>query len=100
MQEDVSQKATAGATRVSVDGCGAACPLDRFAEVEKELNSATDEMVEELWARKERGEHDQEAYDRLKMAFEKTSRNWNELPDCVCDKRKCIWCFFQRVIFK
>ena len=73
---------------------------DRFAEVEKEINSATDEMVEELWARKERGEYDQEAYDRLKMAFEKTSRNWNELPDGVCDKRKCIWCFFQRVLLK
>ena len=73
---------------------------DRFAEVEKELNSATDEMVEELWARKERGEYDQEAYDRLKMAFEKTSWNWTELPDGVCDKRKCIWCFFQRVLLK
>ena len=73
---------------------------DRFAEVEKELNSATDEMVEELWARKERGEYNQEAYDRLVVAFKKVSPNWTELPDCVCDKRKCIWCFFQRVIFK
>ena len=73
---------------------------DRFAEVEKELNSATDEMVEELWARKERGEYNQEACDRLVVAFKKVSPNWTELPDCVCDKRKCIWCFFQRVIFK
>ena len=73
---------------------------ERFAEVAEELNSAAEKMVEELWARRERGEYDQEAYDRLVVAFEKTSPNWTELPDSVCDKRKCIWCFFQRVLLK
>ena len=33
---------------------------ERFVEVTKQMNSATDEMVEELLARKERGEYDQE----------------------------------------
>ena len=64
------------------------------------MNSATDEMVEELLARKERGEYDQEAYDRLTVAFKKTTQNRKELPDGVCDKRKCIWCFFQQVMLK
>ena len=73
---------------------------ERTVQVVEELKSATDEMVEELWARRERGEYDQEAYDRLVVAFEKTSPNWTELPDSVCDKRKCIWCFFQRVLLE
>ena len=73
---------------------------ERFVEVTKQMNSATDEMVEELLARKERGEYDQEAYDRLTVAFKKTTQNRKELPDGVCDKRKCIWCFFQQVMLK
>ena len=53
---------------------------ERTVQVAEELNSATDEMVEELWARRERGEYDQEAYDRLVVAFEGMSPNWTELP--------------------
>ena len=67
-----------------------------------DLAAASAEFVEAITARSEYGEHDREAYERMAIAFRNGSNMSLATPklDGVCDKRKCIWCFFQRVIFK
>ena len=72
---------------------------ERLTQLSGELESVTDDMTEEVLARRERGEHDQEVYDRLREAFSDASLSWTDSGD-FCDKRKCFWCYCQKQMFR
>lgn len=68
----------------------------RLLIINEQFSKATDEMALEVIARRESGEHDQEAYDLLCAAF---SQDFST-ESAVCDRKNCFWCVCQHLFKK